>query len=200
MNTFIVSGPSGAGEDSIIEGLKKHLPIERIITTTTRGMRAGETDGTQYHFISKDDFERKIAAGCFAEYAKHYNGNYYGVTKEDLQRAGDSGIVSIWKIDYKGVIQAKKTFPQIPAIFITVPSLEILEKRICRRERVTEEYVRERMEYTQEWMKHVDIYDYVVVNKEGRLDEAIMEVAQIIRNHLSGQNEKFFQDNKTVRG
>ena len=90
-NVFIISGPSGAGEDSIIEGLRERFPIERIITTTTREMRSGESQGNPYYFISKEEFERKIQEKGFVEYALQYNGNLYGVTKEEIERVGKSG-------------------------------------------------------------------------------------------------------------
>lgn len=181
-NIFIISGPSGAGEDSIIEGLKKYFSVERVITTSTRTMRPGESQGNPYYFISREEFIKRRDNGEFLEWAEQYNGNLYGVTKEEIERVKNSGKVGIWKIDYKGVISAKKIFPEIKSIFITVPSLDILESRIRRRDGISEEYIKERMEYTNEWMQHKDICDYTVVNKEGKLDEAIQKTAEIIKN------------------
>ncbi len=180
---FIISGPSGAGEDSIINGLEKIFPIERVITTTTRDKRPGEFMGNPYYFISKEEFIAKRYKGGFAEWAQQYNGNLYGVTKEEIERVSQSGKVGIWKIEYKGVETAKKIYPQIKAIFVNAPSLEILADRIRRRDGVSEEYIQERMEYTKEWLKHTDIYDYTVINEEGKLDEAIQKVAEIIEKN-----------------
>ena len=180
---FIISGPSGAGEDSVIEGLKKYFPIERVTTTTTRSMRSGESQGNPYYFISREEFKTKIQNDELAEYAQEYNDNFYGVTKDELKRVADSGNIGIWKIEYKGVMTAKKKFPEIKSIFIAPPSLEILNKRIIKRDpNVSEEYLKERMDYTKEWMKHENIYDYKVVNEEGKLDETIAGVAEIIKN------------------
>jgi guanylate kinase len=181
---FIISGPSGAGEDSIIEGLKKKFPIERVITTTTRAMRPGESNGYPYYFIAKEEFRKGVESGKFIEWAEEYNGNLYGVTKEELERVAMSGKIGIWKIEWKGVITAKKMFPEIKSIFVTVPDIKILEDRIRRRDNVTDEHIKERMEYTKEWMSHADIYDYTVVNEEGKLEEAIRKTAEIIK--LSG--------------
>lgn len=178
---FIISGPSGAGEDSIIEGLRKHFSIERVITTTTRPMRGGESQGNPYYFVTRQDFESRIKNNGWAEYAKQYNGNFYGVTVEELERVMVSGKIGIWKIEYKGVISVKQKFPEIKSIYIAPPSLEILKKRIMRRDNVNDQYVNERMEYTKEWMKYEHIYDFKVVNEEGRLDEAIEKVANIIK-------------------
>lgn len=182
---FIISGPSGAGEDSVIEGLKKFFDLERIITTTTRAMREGESMGIPYYFVSQEEFKEKISQDEMAEYAQEYNNNFYGVTKKELSRVQKTGKIGTWKIEYKGVMTAKKKFPEIKSIYIAPPSLEILRKRILKRDsNVTEEYLKERMVYTQEWMKHEAIYDYKVVNEEGKLDETIEKVAEIIQNNL----------------
>lgn len=183
-NIFIVSGPSGAGEDSIIEGLKKYFPIERVITTTTRQMRPGESEGDPYYFISKEEFQKGIENGDFIEHAEEYNENLYGVTKKEFERVKSSGKVGIWKIEYKGVINAKKMFPEIVAIFVMAPSIEILEDRIRRRGSFSEDYIKERTEYTRKWLKHKDIYNYTVINEENKLDEAIEKTAEIIKKHL----------------
>ena len=182
-NIFIISGPSGAGEDSIIEGLKKYFELERIVNATTRQMREGDINGKTYHFLSKEEFKSQIEAGNFAEYAQHYNGNFYGVTKKELQRVKESGKLGLWKIEYKGVMAVKKIYPEIISIFLNAASLEILEIRIRRRSDVSDKYIAERMAYTKEWLKHLDLYDYEVINEEGKLNEAIEKVAKIIEKH-----------------
>jgi guanylate kinase len=184
-NIFIISGPSGAGEDSIIEGLSHKMPLERIVTTTTREPRPGESQGMPYYFLSQEEFQKRLQNGEFVEYAQQYNGNFYGVTREELDRVAASGKIGIWKVEYQGVMTIKKLFPEIKAILITVASLDVLEQRIRRRDQhVSEEYIQERMEYTKEWLKHQDIYDYAVVNREGQLQVAIDEVSNIIRQNL----------------
>jgi guanylate kinase len=189
-NIFIISGPSGAGEDSVISGISKSFPIERIITTTTRPMRVGESQKKPYYFISKEEFEAKVRDDEMAEWAREYNDNLYGVTKKELERVGMSEKIGIWKIEYKGVITAKKKFPGIKSIYIAPPSLEILKKRILKRDaNVSKEYLRERMEYTKEWMKHEDIYDYKVINEEGKLDEAVEQVAKIIEANFNAKSD-----------
>ncbi len=183
-NIFIISGPSGAGEDSIIAGLTEKLPIERVITTTTRAMRPGDATGKPYYFVTHEEFEAKKLDGAFVEYAQEYNNQWYGVTKDELERVAASGKIGIWKIEYKGVMTAKQLFPDILAILITAP-LDILEVRIRRRDNPTEASVQERMEYTKQWLKHTDIYDYQVENEEGKLDEAIARVKAIIESRLT---------------
>ena len=181
---FIISGPSGAGEDSIIEGLRKYFPIERVISTTTRSMRPGESQGSPYYFVSEDEFKKGVEKEDFFEWTEEYNSKLYGVTKKEIERVKNSKHVGIWKIEYKGVATAKKLIPGIIAIFVTVSNLKILENRIRRRDGVSEEYIKERMKYTKEWMKHANVYNYTVVNEEGKLDEAIEKTAEIIKNNL----------------
>lgn len=182
MNTktlFIISGPSGSGQDSIIEGLAERFPLERVITSTTRKPRTGESDGKPYYFLSHADFEQRIAEGKFIEWAKEYNDKLYGVTKEELERVATCGQVGIWKIEWKGVVTAKKLFPGIIAILISAP-IESIEARLRKRDNPSEEYLAERMAYTREWMSHTDIYDYTIENKDGQLEEAIEQAAKII--------------------
>ncbi len=184
-NIFIISGPSGVGEDSVIEKLSSMMDVNRVITTTTRQPRSGESNGNPYYFVSREEFQEKIDNDEMAEWAKEYNNNYYGVTKEELQRVNNLKGVGIWKIEYKGVMTVKKKFPEVIAILLMAESLEELERRIRNREDVTEEYIKERMNYTKEWMKHLDIYDYKVLNERGRLDKAVEEVKNIIQKHIT---------------
>ena len=143
---FIISGPSGAGEDSIIRGLEKIFPIEKVTTTTTREMRTGESPGRPYYFVSKENFAFGIENGDFFEYAEEDRGNFYGVTKKEMQRALYSNKPVIWKLDYKGVITAKKIIPDCITIFIDVPP-EVIERRIRKRDQATEEYIKINAEY-----------------------------------------------------
>ncbi len=180
-NIVIISGPSGAGEDSIIDGLSRYTTVNRIVTTTTRAMRPGESDGHPYYFISQEDFDQKIERADMIEWAKQYNGNFYGVTRSELERVNALPGIGTWKIEYQGVISAKKLFPEIKSIFIMADSLEVLAERIRMRDHLTEEYLHERMEYTKEWLKHEDIYDHKVINRQGKLDEAIRDVVEILK-------------------
>ncbi|MDP3899979.1 MAG: hypothetical protein Q8Q23_02760 [bacterium] len=179
-NLFIISGPSGAGEDSIIDGISKIFPIERVITTTTRDMRPGESQSQPYYFVKKAEFEKNIKAGNFFEWAQEYNDHLYGVTRKEINRVKNADKIGIWKIEYKGVITAKKLMPEIVAIFINAP-LKDLANRIRRRDNVTDDYVAQRISYTKEWLKHKSIYDYTIDNMEGKLAQAIEKTASIIR-------------------
>lgn len=185
-NVFIISGPAGSGKDAIIDGLGKFLPLTRVITTTTRAPRTGETDGHPYHFISRQEFEQAIAEKKFIEYSTNENDELYGVAFEELDRVAHSENIGIWKMDWKGVVSAKKLFPSIIALFISAP-LDILESRLRKRDasKSNDDYFRERMEYTREWLKHTDIYDYTIENEQGKLDESIKKALAIIGKNAS---------------
>jgi len=192
---FIISGPSCAGEDSVINGLKKILPVEMVVSTTSREMRPGESQKNPYNFVSRAEFEKMIKENKFLEYAEEYNSNLYVVTHEEINRVIQSPKIGIWKIEYKGVMSAKKLFPEIVAILLSAP-MDILEKRMRSRGPVTEKYIEERRKYTEEWLKHKDMYDYEVVNEEGRLDETIKKVANIIEKELRKKNIKRVDNSK----
>ena len=176
---FILSGPSGAGEDTIIEKLSKKIELEQTITTTTRDMRSGESQGNPYHFISKQKFQEKIEAGDFFEYAEQDNDNLYGITYKELQRVVNLDKVGIWKIDYKGVRTAKKKLPDIIAIMIYAPK-EKLKQRMINRGAASSEFVEERLNYAQGWLKNEDLFDYKVKNEQNKLQEAVEETLAII--------------------
>lgn len=184
-NIFIISGMSGAGEDSIITGLEKYFDCEPIVNTTSRQIRPGESQGNPYYFLTREEFENGIEKNDFVEYAKQYNDNYYGASYNELERVEKSGKIGLWKMEYQGVITAKKKFPEIKSIYIAPPSFEILKQRILKRNPdFDKKLLEERMEYNKEWAKHEYIYDYKVVNEEGKLDETIQKVAEIIKKNL----------------
>jgi len=189
-NLFIISGPSGAGKDSVIRGLKKILPIKQLITTVSRPIRAGERQGRPYYFITKKQFKKNIKLNKFFEYDLHYN-NYYGLTYQEINKTKGSKKIFYWQAEYQGVITAKKKRPEIIAIFIN-SSLKILIARMRQREtKMDEKIFKQRVNDTKEWLKHLAIYDYVVNNKQGKLDQTIKKVANIIR-----KNQKSIIDKK----
>jgi len=179
---FIITGPSGAGEDSVIEGIQKYFPIEKIITSTTRPIRPREIEGKDYYFLSHEEFKKKIENNDFFEWALEDNGNYYGGEHREIKRVLNSNKIGIWKIDYKGVIQAKKILEDVISIYLHVP-IEIIEKRLKNRKIHDTDFIKGRIEYAQGWYKNRDKFDYEVYNEEGKLDETIKKVANIIKNN-----------------
>ncbi|MCX6800481.1 MAG: guanylate kinase [Candidatus Falkowbacteria bacterium] len=178
-NLFIISGPSGAGKDFLIEALQKKLDIERVKTSTTRAMRPGESNGNPYYFLTIAQFEQKIKDNQFFEWAEEYN-NFYGVTLAEIERFKNCGKICIWKIAYKGVIAAKKLMPEIKAILINAP-LNQIEARLRNRDKqLSEEYIQERLEYNQELLDHKDLYDYEIMNGNGQAEKALNDLLEII--------------------
>ncbi|MFB6226329.1 MAG: guanylate kinase [Candidatus Paceibacteria bacterium] len=178
---FILSGPSGAGEDSIIEGLSEEIEIERVITTTSRDQRPNEVDGEDYHFISKEEFEARVEEDDFFEYAEQDNGNLYGTTLKELQRVASADAVGVLKVDYKGVETYREKLEGIIAIMIYT-SKENLAKRIQERGTSSDEFVQDRIKYAQGWFENTGLFDYKVENAQGKLDRAVEDVLEIITN------------------
>ncbi len=181
-NIFIISGPSGAGEDSVIKGLKKIYSTEKIITTTTRNIRPNEINGKDYYFINKEEFQTKIKNNEFFEWAEEDNGQFYGGTLSEIERVRKSRKIGIWKIDYKGVMAAKKLLPEAISIFIYVP-LETIRRRLEKRGIHDEKFINSRLNYAQGWFDNEHIFNYKVENVENKLAETIEKVANIIKNN-----------------
>jgi guanylate kinase len=179
---FIISGPSGSGQDSVINGLKEKIEFDKIITTTTRKMRPEDQEGKTYYFISKEEFQEGIRDGRFFEHALEDNGNYYGGTYAELERVKKSSIPVIWKIDYKGVIAAKKLLPEAKSIFIHIPK-DLIEKRLRKRGE-TAETIQSRIKYADGWYENEEIFDYKITNEEDKLDETVEKARKIISGDL----------------
>lgn len=191
-NLVIISGPSGSGHDSIIEGLiKRGLPIERVIVHIARPMRPTESEGKPYYFVSKKKFDLMIQNNELIEWAEVYDSKR-GATKKELERVlALINKIIIWKMDWKGTITAKKLFPDILTIMIAPPSLEALAERSRKRGQQTEAEIQDRFNYSQEFLRHADLYDYVVVNEEGKLERTISKVMSILKK------ENYIVDSKT---
>ncbi|MDA2935848.1 guanylate kinase [Patescibacteria group bacterium AH-259-L05] len=177
---FIITGLSGAGKDSITDGLKDAgLDYTRVITTTTRPMRKGEKQGTPYYFVSEDDFKHMISENKFFEWAVVYT-NYYGNTKDAVDNALSIGKPVVLRIDCQGAETIKQKYRGAVVIFIKAPSIEILEKRLRKRGLDSDFVIKQRLKEVEKEMKSLEKSDYVVVNEEDKLDEAIEEVKNII--------------------
>ncbi len=185
-NIFIISGPSGAGEDSVINGLKKIFPIEKIITTTTREMRPEEQEGKDYYFVTKKIFQDKIKNKEFFEWAEEDNGQLYGGTLAEIERVKNSGKIGIWKIDYKGVVAAKKLLPQAISILLYIP-LKTIKKRLENRGVHNKKFINSRLQYAQGWFDNEKIFNYKVENVENKLEETIKKVANIIKKYKNNK-------------
>lgn len=176
---FVVSAPAGCGKDTIlIEMFKRCDTAGYAVSATTRAPREGEVNGVHYHFLTRDEFERKIAEKEVLEYTE-YCGNYYGTLKksvDDLLKAGKDAIL---KIEVEGAMNIKKMFPEARLVFILPPSWEILEKRLRDRGTETEDKIAERTLQARREVEYARNYDYLIVNDD--LNSAVNDLLTILK-------------------
>ena len=176
---LVISGPSGCGKGTVCRELcARHPEIKVSISATTRDIRAGEVEGRDYFFISKEDFEQQIAQDAFLEYAQIYSGNYYGTPKRFVEQTLESGNDLILEIDIQGALQVKEKFPEGVFIFLIPPSMKELLNRLIGRARESEELIKERYNAAFNELKYYDKYDYVVINDT--VNDAIKRIEAII--------------------
>ncbi len=177
---IVVSGPSGAGKDSIVDALiQRGVPMKKAITATTRSPRPGELDGVDYHFVSRDDFGRMIEGDQLLEWAEVY-GNRYGVPRTQVREALAAGESVIVRTDLQGVANIQRIEPTALTIFVAPPSMESLEKRLVARGGIDEAGVRRRIEEASSEMELADGFDFTVVNEDGGLEAAVDRTVEII--------------------
>ncbi len=176
---FVVSAPSGAGKTTLVRGLVANDPRVRLsISYTTRPARAGETDGRDYHFVSRERFLEMAKRGDFLESAEVY-GNYYGTSHRWVRDEMTAGRDILLEIDTQGAAQVRKLFPDCIGIFVLPPSLEVLEARLRGRGQDSPEVIARRLQAAREELSHVDEFDYAIINKD--LDEALQDIGSIVR-------------------
>ena len=181
---FIISGLSGAGKDSVIDGLKEAgMDYTRVITTTTRPMRSNEKQGNPYYFVSKDEFKKMISKDEFFEWAPVYS-DYYGNTKKAIEQALLTNKPVILRIDVQGAAKIKKKRPKTKVIFLIADSIKIIKQRLEKRGEDSDEEIKVRLADLEKEMKTLDQWDYVITNKQGQLKETINQVKQIIKKEF----------------
>lgn len=177
---IIISGPSGVGKDSVVKQLTAINPgLDFAITTTSRLPRPGEKDGVDYYFVTGDQFDRMIAAGEFMEYSNVY-GQQKGVTRKEVRQKWSEGKDVILRIDYQGTIKFRQMYPQVLTIFLLPTSQDELYRRLMDRGSETPETIQTRMETTREEMLNLEVFDYLVFNAHGKLDETVRKIEAII--------------------
>jgi len=186
----IISSPSGGGKDSVINALLKIIPNSvRLITTTSREPRPGNQNGVDYYFVSVAEFENKIKNNEMVEYNK-YAGNYYGIEKKNLTAALANNDWVFTQIEVNGKQHLdEQNIPNI-SIFLLPESLEILAKRIRRRGGVNEDKIQERLKIAQNEIDKSVIYDYQVVNVEGKFEETIAKIREILQTFIMFDKNK----------
>ena len=175
---LVLSSPSGGGKSTIArELLASRSDLGYSVSATTRRPRAGEQDGTHYHFLSPGEFERRVQAGDFIEHAQ-YGGARYGTLRSEVEGIFDSGRHAVLDIEVDGARQVRLAHPDAVLVFLLPPSGEALVGRLKGRRTENQDAVLRRMEIADREIANVSAYDYVVVNDD--LREAVRQVAAII--------------------
>jgi len=177
-NVFIVSAPSGSGKSTLVSRVLEMDPkLLFSISYTTRRPRGLEKQDEDYHFIGRDEFERRLALGEFLEFAKVFD-NYYGTSRRYYEQALAEDRDLMLDIDVQGARQLKQRIPEAVSIFILPPSREILEQRLRSRCVDSEDVIETRLRGAADEIRNYDQYDYVLVNKD--LEKSVMRLKSII--------------------
>jgi guanylate kinase len=178
---IVISGPSGVGKDTVLESMRRRrLPFHFVVTATSRPQRPGEVDGEDYFFVSREQFEAMIEHCELIEHALVYN-QYKGIPKQQVQDALASGQDVIMRIDVQGAATVRRLYPEALLIFLTTRSEEELVGRLKSRETETPESLRLRLTTARQEFEQLGLFDYLVVNADGQLDEAVDTISAIIQ-------------------
>jgi guanylate kinase len=187
---IVLSGPSGAGKDAVLRRLKEMAcPLTGVVTMTTRPKRDYERDGIDYHFVSKERFHEMLTADAFLEWARVY-GNWYGLPKEVVKDTLARGQDVIVKVDVQGAATIKKKAPDGVFVFLIPPTVEELVTRLRERHTESEAELAVRTRMASEEIKSLPMFDYVVINRQNRLDDAVAEIRAIIAAEKCRVNQR----------
>ncbi len=175
---FVITGPSGVGKGTLIRALMERLPqLELSVSATTRVARPGEQDGRDYHFLTLEEFERRVQAGEFVEHAD-YAGRRYGTLRGELDGRVRAGVPVVLEIEVQGARQVRAAMPEALQVFIAPPSLEALRTRLIARGADGPEEVERRLRVAQRELQAQAEFAHVVVND--RLDDALEQLIEIV--------------------
>jgi len=179
---LVITGPSGVGKGTLIAGLLKRFPeLELSVSATTRPPRSGERDGVHYHFLNPSEFERRIQAGEFLEWAS-YAGHRYGTLSAELQRRVGAGVPVVLEIEVQGARQVRRELPGAVQVFIAPPSEDVLRERLRGRGTDEERDVAARLALARQELRAQPEFSHVVVNDD--LEAATTELARIVASEL----------------
>ena len=162
----VVSGPSGCGKDTVVHRLRAlHPEIELSVSATSRPMRAGEAEGVDYYYMSREEFQQKIQAGEILEHAE-YSGNLYGTPKSEVDKRIGQGRTVVLVIEVEGAGNIRKLYPEATTVFLMPPSIEQLEARLRGRGTEDEASIQRRLARAREEMEYAPLYTTTLVNDE----------------------------------
>lgn len=178
---FVVSGPSGAGKDTLVEGLKaRHDRLLYSVSATTRAPRPGESDGVDYFFLTKDEFVRRRDADGFLEH-RVYNDHFYGTPRSFIDDTLRDGYDVIMKPEVNGALAIKECFPDAVLVFLVPDKFSHLRSRLEARRTETNEQIARRLEIAHDELTFVRRFDYLVINEEAQPTAAVDDLEAIVR-------------------
>ena len=178
---FVITGPSGVGKGTLIRALRERLPeLELSTSATTRPPREGEAAGVDYHFLDRDEFDRRVAAGRFLEHAT-YSGNRYGTLRTEVEERNARGAPVVLEIELQGARQVRATMPEAIQIFIAPPDPADLRRRLEGRGTDDAATIEARLKVAEEELAARGEFAHIVVNDD--VDRAAAELAEIVREH-----------------
>ncbi len=178
---FVVSGPSGAGKDTLVEGLRaRHKRFLYSVSATTRSPRPGERPDVDYFFLERPEFERRILTSDFLE-TREYNGHLYGTPRSFIDEALRDGYDVVSKPEVNGALAMKRAFPGAVLIFIVPDKFSHLRSRLETRRTETNEQIAARLETAHEEFTFARQFDYLVINEEAQPQAAIDDLEAIVR-------------------
>jgi guanylate kinase len=181
---FVITGPSGVGKGTLIRTLRERVPeLELSVSATTRRPRPGETHGVDYHFLTDQEFEDRVAQGDFVEHAQ-YAGRRYGTLREELDTRGAGNRPVLLEIEVQGARQVREAMPEAVQVFIAPPSEEALKTRLVGRGTDSQEEVARRLATAREELEAQGEFQHVVVND--RLEDAVAALERLVRGRIQG--------------
>lgn len=194
---IIISAPSGSGKSTLVNALIQEVPLLAFsVSYTTRQPRGAEQEGQHYHYISRGEFERRIAAGEFLEHAEVF-GNYYGTHDSYAKKADHEGADLLLDIDVQGAMQVMKKRPDAVSVFVVTPSRKELEQRLRRRSEDAEEVIQRRLQEASQEVKYAQHYKYVIINDDVKESTqnliAIVRAERVRRERLQTTLDPIFQ-------
>jgi guanylate kinase len=180
---FVITGPSGVGKGTLIRGLMERIDgLELSVSATTRAPRPGEQDGVDYHFLTREEFDRRVAGGEFVEHAD-YAGRSYGTLRSELEERMAAGTPVVLEIEVQGARQVRAAMGEAVQVFIAPPSLDALRTRLIGRGTDDSEEVERRLRVAEEELTAQPEFAHVVVND--RLEDALERLSAIVAGQLA---------------
>lgn len=175
---FVITGPSGVGKGTLIRALRDRVPgLALSVSATTRAPRPGERDGVAYHFLTREQFSERVAAGDFVEHA-NYSGNCYGTLRSELEGRLSDGIPVLLEIEVQGARQVRERMPEAVQVFIAPPSRQALRERLLGRGTDSPEQVDRRLQTADAELAAQPEFAHVIVNDE--LPDAVEQLRRIV--------------------